>query len=67
MVTSETSEKYVPSPQWDTVLGDLLIGLKRFKNVTRWKEFFLKEHDNKNEEVETEEDNHTEDSSVSTE
>ena len=37
MVTSETSEKYVPSPRRDNVLGDLLIGLKRFNNVTRWK------------------------------
>ena len=41
MVTSEISEKFVPVPKRDNSLGDLLVGLKRFRNVVRWKEFFL--------------------------
>ena len=39
-ITSVTSEKYVAAPNEETVLGDLLIGLKRFRNAVRWKAFF---------------------------
>ena len=39
-VTSETSDKFVFTPQKDSILGDLLIGLKRFRNTVRWKWFF---------------------------
>ena len=39
-VTTETSDKFVPAPKKDEILADLLIGLKRFSNTVRWKEFF---------------------------
>jgi len=39
-VTNETSDKFVPAPDRNLVLSDLLIGLKRFRNVVRWKYFF---------------------------
>ena len=39
-VTSETSDKYVQAPDRSQILSDLLIGLKRFRNVVRWKWFF---------------------------
>ena len=39
-VTSETSDKYVLAPNRNQILSDLLIGLKRFRNVVRWKYFF---------------------------
>ena len=42
-ITRETSEKYIAQPSRRQVLADLLIGLKRFRNVVRWKEFFLLE------------------------
>ena len=50
MVTSGISEKFVPMPNRKNLLGNLLVGLKRFRNVVRWKEFILlklKENDNK--------------------
>ena len=40
--TRGISEKNIPLPNRDSLLSDLLIGLKRFRNVVRWKEFFLK-------------------------
>ena len=39
-ITRDTSEKYIIPPNEKQVLGDLLIGLKRFRNTVRWKEFF---------------------------
>ena len=39
-ITSVTSEKFVAEPDKSTVLSDLLIGLKRFRNAVRWKAFF---------------------------
>ena len=39
-VTNETSDKFVPAPSRNQILSDLLIGLKRFRNVVRWKHFF---------------------------
>ena len=39
-ITRDTSEKYIIQPSKTQVLGDLLIGLKRFRNAVRWKEFF---------------------------
>ena len=41
METSEVSEKFVPLPKRDNLLGDLLVGLKRFRNVAMRKELFL--------------------------
>ena len=41
MVTSEILEKCVPLPKHNNSLGDLLVGLIFFRNVVRWKEFFL--------------------------
>ena len=35
-----TSNKFVPAPQTEEILEDLLIGIKRFKNSARWKEFW---------------------------
>ena len=40
-VTSGISEKFVSEPSKAIALGDLTIGLKRFKNTIRWKEYFL--------------------------
>ena len=42
-ITRETSEKYIVQPSKRQVLADLLIGLKRFRNAVRWKEFFFLE------------------------
>ena len=39
--TSGISEKIVLLTNPDSLLINLLIGLKRFRNVVRWKEFFL--------------------------
>ena len=39
-ITDVTSEKFVPGPSKDVVLGDLIIVLKRFRNAIRWKAFF---------------------------
>ena len=35
-----TSNKFVPAPQTEEILEDLLIRIKRFKNSARWKEFW---------------------------
>ena len=43
MVTSKTLEKYVSSPRIYNSLCDMLIVLKKFKNVKRRKQLFLKE------------------------
>ena len=40
-VTSGISEKFVSEPSKANALSDLIIGLKRYKNAIRWKEFFL--------------------------
>ena len=53
-ITSVTSEKFVAAPNKTNVISDLLIGLKRFRNATRWKAFF---HDKKKED--NKEDNET--------
>ena len=37
-----TSNKYVPAPSSRLIQADLLIGIHRFKNSVRWKEFWLK-------------------------
>ena len=50
-ITSVTSEKFVTEPDKTTVLSDLLIGLKRFRNAVRWKAFFMeKAEEQKNKE-----------------
>ena len=36
----ETSDKFIPEPTKDQITEDLLLGLKRFKNAARWKEFW---------------------------
>jgi hypothetical protein len=36
-----TSEKSVPQPSKDNILGDLLLRIRRFANDIRWKEFWL--------------------------
>ena len=36
----ETSEKYVPKLGWNDILLDAIIGLRRFSNSCRWKEFW---------------------------
>ena len=48
-VTSETSDKFVFAPQKDSILADLLIGLKRFRNTVRWKWFIVEEKRKKRE------------------
>jgi hypothetical protein len=35
-----TSEKYVPEPGKNDILSDAIIGLRRFSNSCRWKEFW---------------------------
>ena len=47
-VTSETSDEFVPPPNHNKAPSDLFVGLKRFKNQVRWKEFFLKKKENNN-------------------
>ena len=39
-----TSDKYVPCPTQSDVQADLLLGLRRFKNSVRWKEFWRNEN-----------------------
>ena len=48
-VTSETSDKFVFAPHKDSILADLLIGLKRFRNTVRWKWFITEEKRRKRE------------------
>ena len=38
-LSSGTSEKYVPQPSRLQIQSDILLGLRRFKNAVRWKEF----------------------------
>ena len=42
-----TSTKFVPEPESEAILGDLLIGLKRFKNSARLKEFWRNQNQTK--------------------
>ena len=35
-----TSEKYTPEPGKNDILSDAIIGLRRFSNSCRWKEFW---------------------------
>jgi hypothetical protein len=35
-----TSEKYVPEPSKNDILSDAIIGIRRFSNSCRWKEFW---------------------------
>ena len=42
-VTEGILEKFLPAPNRETVINDLLIGLQRFRNTVRWKSFFLAE------------------------
>ena len=39
-VCSGTSDRFVPGPYQKAVLADILIAMRRFKNVVRWKEFW---------------------------
>ena len=39
-VCSGTSDWFVPEPSWKAVQADILIAIRRFKNVVRWKEFW---------------------------
>ena len=48
-VTSETSDKFVYAPQKDSILVDLLIGLKRFRDTVRWKWYIVEEKRKKKE------------------
>ena len=45
-VTSGISEKFVSEPSIANAMGDLIIGLKRYKNAIRWKEFFITKDNN---------------------
>jgi hypothetical protein len=40
VLVRETSEKYVPEPSRNDILSDAIIGLRRFSNSCRWKEFW---------------------------
>jgi len=42
-LSSETSEKYVPAPSKGQFQQNLLVGLKRFHNLVRWKFYWLEE------------------------
>ena len=53
---SGTLGKFVPKPKKNEVMADLLIGLKRFRNTLRWKEFFLFPELHKNNEKQTKND-----------
>ena len=39
-VCSGTTERFVPEPSQKSVQTDILIAMRRFKNVVRWKEFW---------------------------
>ena len=39
-VCSGTSDRFVPKPSWKYVQSDVLIVMRRFKNMVRWKEFW---------------------------
>ena len=39
-VCSGTSDRFVPEPSRKAVQADILIVIRRFKNVVRWKEFW---------------------------
>ena len=39
-LNSSTSDKYVVEPDRRQIQGDLLVGLRRFKNTLRWKEYW---------------------------
>ena len=39
-VCSGTSDWFVPEPSQKAVQADILIAIRRFKNVVRWKEFW---------------------------
>ena len=45
LITSGISGKFVLAPKKDKVLGDVLIGLRRYRKSTRWKDFFLNNKD----------------------
>ena len=36
----ELSQKFVPEPEGETVLKDLLVALQRFRHSVRWKKFW---------------------------
>ena len=60
-VTTGTSDCFVPAPKKDEVLSDLFVGLKRFSNTVRWKEFFLRkaqESDTETNTVSSDDDDH---------
>jgi hypothetical protein len=40
VLVREISEKYVPEPSKDDILSDAIIGIRRFSNSCRWKEFW---------------------------
>jgi GIY-YIG catalytic domain len=42
-----TSEKFVPQPSRDDVISDIVNGLRRFKDVVRWKDFHRLQHEEK--------------------
>ena len=42
-LTSGISAKFVPTPDRKSITGDLLLGLKRFKSVVRWRWFFMEQ------------------------
>ena len=39
-VCSGTSDRFVPEPSRKAVQADILIAIRRLKNVVRWKEFW---------------------------
>ena len=39
-IFSGTSDRFVPEPSRKAVQADILIAIRRFKNVVRWKEFW---------------------------
>ena len=42
-VCSGTSDRFVPESSRKAVQDDILIAIRRFKNVVRWKEFWRNE------------------------
>ena len=38
VLSQDVSAKHVPTPSHDAMLSDLIAGLKRFKEIVRWKE-----------------------------
>ena len=65
-VTSGISEKFVTAPTRSSSLSDLLIGLKRYKNSIRWKEYFIINKENSDQQNKNNDNNSKNDAENST-